>query len=270
MSFHINTNGDAGKCIARKGRCPFGSPEEHFSSLEEARENYEKIAIETQSGFFGRKRTQAKTIPETYVRIRNRRGVETYGIGRDLVDGDTILTKQGRLYRLFRTTDYSLPFSEQEKFELMELEPKTGAPLDGRRKSERGFKDDFSESVLIIEYNESVKLKKKWLQDENREIKEGWSQLLKEQSENTKEIQGVLRANPKIDEDVPRHERATSEGREKYFAREAAREQYKTLSRKGSEFEMRRFGLSERERFWSIEETNYVLAKRRKPYSISN
>jgi hypothetical protein len=37
VKFHINpASGEAGKCSATKGPCPFGGEEEHFSSLEEA------------------------------------------------------------------------------------------------------------------------------------------------------------------------------------------------------------------------------------------
>lgn len=42
--FHINpSTGDAGACRARAGRCPFGSEDLHFSSLEAARNAYETV-----------------------------------------------------------------------------------------------------------------------------------------------------------------------------------------------------------------------------------
>ena len=40
--FHLNKNGDAGPCAAKKGKCPFGSVDEHYDSLEEARKAYER------------------------------------------------------------------------------------------------------------------------------------------------------------------------------------------------------------------------------------
>ena len=42
MKFHINAAGEAGKCKATKGNCPFGGEAEHFTSAEAAREHYEK------------------------------------------------------------------------------------------------------------------------------------------------------------------------------------------------------------------------------------
>jgi len=41
MKFHINSNGEAGRCSATKGGCPFGGESEHFTSAEAAREHYE-------------------------------------------------------------------------------------------------------------------------------------------------------------------------------------------------------------------------------------
>lgn len=41
--YHINpATGEAGPCRASKGGCPFGTPEEHFDSIEAAREAFEK------------------------------------------------------------------------------------------------------------------------------------------------------------------------------------------------------------------------------------
>jgi len=39
--FHINSKGDARKCSAKNGNCPFGSTEEHFATAEDARKAYE-------------------------------------------------------------------------------------------------------------------------------------------------------------------------------------------------------------------------------------
>lgn len=37
--YHINNNGDAGRCEAKtEGGCPFGGPENHFTSMKGARE----------------------------------------------------------------------------------------------------------------------------------------------------------------------------------------------------------------------------------------
>lgn len=41
MKFHLNYKGEAGKCNATVGACPFGGDEDHFSSESEARKAYE-------------------------------------------------------------------------------------------------------------------------------------------------------------------------------------------------------------------------------------
>lgn len=46
--FHINGKGEAGKCSAQNGKCPFGGEAEHFTSLEAARKHFEQ----EQSGSF--------------------------------------------------------------------------------------------------------------------------------------------------------------------------------------------------------------------------
>lgn len=40
--FHVNSNGEPGKCTATKGNCPFGDINEHFDSIDEARNFYEE------------------------------------------------------------------------------------------------------------------------------------------------------------------------------------------------------------------------------------
>ena len=39
--FHVNGKGEAGKCSAEKGGCPFGGENEHYTSKENARKAYE-------------------------------------------------------------------------------------------------------------------------------------------------------------------------------------------------------------------------------------
>lgn len=47
--FHINENGDPGKCSAKKGNCPFGGPNDHFDSKEAARTAYEQKQTNTMT-----------------------------------------------------------------------------------------------------------------------------------------------------------------------------------------------------------------------------
>jgi hypothetical protein len=51
--FHINGKGEAGKCTATQGGCPFGGDEKHYPTPEAAREAYEKSAT-TKKGLFSR------------------------------------------------------------------------------------------------------------------------------------------------------------------------------------------------------------------------
>ncbi len=44
--FHLNAKGEAGKCRAAKGKCPFGSADEHYDTPEEARSAFEKLMTE--------------------------------------------------------------------------------------------------------------------------------------------------------------------------------------------------------------------------------
>jgi len=39
--FHVNAAGNAGKCTATAGKCPFGDASEHFDTVEDARASYE-------------------------------------------------------------------------------------------------------------------------------------------------------------------------------------------------------------------------------------
>ncbi len=48
-SFHINTKGDAGICKAKQGKCPFGAPEEHYATAEEARRAFENSMEQPQA-----------------------------------------------------------------------------------------------------------------------------------------------------------------------------------------------------------------------------
>lgn len=43
MKYHINDNGDAKECEAKKVSCPFGGEEEHFPTADEARQHYENM-----------------------------------------------------------------------------------------------------------------------------------------------------------------------------------------------------------------------------------
>lgn len=55
--FHINGNGEAGKCSAVNAKCPFGGAEDHFTSVEAAREQAEAI-LEAQNGWGSAKRQE--------------------------------------------------------------------------------------------------------------------------------------------------------------------------------------------------------------------
>jgi len=60
-TYHIKDNGDPGICLARKGNCPKGGAEEHFTSREAARAASEAKLANTFNGGFGK---GAQEIPE--------------------------------------------------------------------------------------------------------------------------------------------------------------------------------------------------------------
>lgn len=40
--YHVNEEGNPGKCSAKSGNCPFGGEDSHFTSPEAARHSYEE------------------------------------------------------------------------------------------------------------------------------------------------------------------------------------------------------------------------------------
>lgn len=47
-TFHIRDNGDPGRCVAQPGNCRFGSSDEHYTSIDEARNAFEEKAKSLQ------------------------------------------------------------------------------------------------------------------------------------------------------------------------------------------------------------------------------
>lgn len=54
--FHIGRGGKAAICSARKGKCPYGSEEEHFKTREEAHEEAQKILLKNNNILAGKKK----------------------------------------------------------------------------------------------------------------------------------------------------------------------------------------------------------------------
>lgn len=64
--FHINAKGEAGPCRAINGNCPFGSVEDHFDSLEDARSAYEERAAAEFTPVNSLKRSAAPAKPSLF------------------------------------------------------------------------------------------------------------------------------------------------------------------------------------------------------------
>lgn len=80
MKFHINpTTGDAGKCSATQGKCPFGGESEHYTSAEAARSAYES------------KQGEAKTLESA------RNDLELYG------ENAAVFQTWGKIHSDFKT-----------------------------------------------------------------------------------------------------------------------------------------------------------------------
>lgn len=61
--FHINSQGEPGKCSAEKGGCPFGSESEHHASPEAARSAYEEKNVGGLMPTMKRKKTEGSFAP---------------------------------------------------------------------------------------------------------------------------------------------------------------------------------------------------------------
>lgn len=59
--YHVNEAGEAGVCRAVKGECPFGSLDEHFTSLEAARASYEQ-SMHATPAFTAVKTAEGQTV----------------------------------------------------------------------------------------------------------------------------------------------------------------------------------------------------------------
>lgn len=66
MKYHVNNNGEAGLCSATKGKCPFGSAAEHFTSADAARSAFEKTQ---DGGLASSKKIDAKPLTENIVEV---------------------------------------------------------------------------------------------------------------------------------------------------------------------------------------------------------
>lgn len=60
MKYHVNPRGDANLCRVKTGVCPFGGSENHYDTLEEARESYEKTQ---KRGLFSKLSRKMKDSP---------------------------------------------------------------------------------------------------------------------------------------------------------------------------------------------------------------
>jgi len=58
--YHISKDGTAGICRATKGKCPLGGEDQHYGSLEEANEAFQKKMEEEQGNSFGIKERKMK------------------------------------------------------------------------------------------------------------------------------------------------------------------------------------------------------------------
>lgn len=71
MTFHVNNDGEAGKCNAKKGNCPFGNENEHFNTAGEARAFYEGIqsnrVFNTVPVNVSDSKIKVESVPESFI-----------------------------------------------------------------------------------------------------------------------------------------------------------------------------------------------------------
>lgn len=95
--YHINHKGEAGRCSAEKGKCPFGGENEHYDTAQTARVAFE---ANSERSFSLAGKSRAKRIP----------GVsKTFNSGEfsihDLVEGDKIKSNHDNSFRVVRLID---------------------------------------------------------------------------------------------------------------------------------------------------------------------
>lgn len=112
--FHINDKGEAGKCGATKGGCPFGDDLQHFTSLEAARAANEKKLAEA-NGWTPKTKpapmSEADKLMERLEALENHPARSHYGLPEDEQDRynieKSIETLRGQLRLLIPYSDFA-------------------------------------------------------------------------------------------------------------------------------------------------------------------
>lgn len=127
---HINwETGETGKCSAKMNNCPFGTPEEHFSSINEAQKYYEEH--NTNQSFSKINKIPKKEVEHLITELSN--AAEAYYLdkGEVLLSDEDFDSKQEYLQSISDSGEHSEFFEKGSKgFLILEGNPALGAEID--------------------------------------------------------------------------------------------------------------------------------------------
>lgn len=220
-TFHINSEGNVGKCAALNGNCPFGSSENHYATAEKARVAFENMqANELDKTPLQSKSALKRRVPEAYKELTADKEVTVVSLDSNILKGDTFLTEQGRLYRVALDHDSFDPITSQIK--LIELNPKNGVPIEDIERASEYFKDNFSEIVIVANFNND-RNKLQDVENKRRLIETTRGQIAKEVDE-AKYIQSrLLKRNPRAFDKMTLLQRMNPSNRSELSDRSAVR-----------------------------------------------
>lgn len=214
--FHINSKGEAGKCAASPGACPFGTPDEHYETAEAARAGYETLQeAKLAAGPPRSSKALKRRYPEAYTMVCNS-AEEAYGLNAETRVGDTILTKSGRLYRVRISNDWN------QEFSLEELNITNGVPIEIAHEL-KYFQDDFEGAITVGDYAQTDKIAKERLDVRLAHIKKRHAEAKDQSEEAIKKMAILARDMPQAFEEVEKVRKPTRKEREVYEAEESYR-----------------------------------------------
>lgn len=218
--FHINGEGNPGKCSAQPDNCPFGTKEAHYDSKAEARQAYEERLAHARSLDPVRSKSALKRrFPEAYEAIVEKGG-KLYNISRETVPGDTFITPAGRLYTIEKTSANDFNFPELG-IEVVEVNPVNGVPIDEESKALEYFKDDFTKAIQVNAWGGNYTSRSQQLIFREREI----TGKIVDQELAIKQVHEkiavTLAENPLLYDAISPSERLSPRGNREYKKREA-------------------------------------------------
>lgn len=268
--FHINGEGNPGRCSAKAGGCPFGSEAEHHSSKEEARAAYEKEQ-EAQAVTPSLRSTKAikRRYPEVYEALFKRtRQAHRYNLEDDAVVGDTVFTPQGRLYRVDVASDAQIQAPALSYIKVTELNPRNGVPIDGRSENLNYFQDSFSSGLLVEDYRNSGYGKEQELEKARQDLQYRFNENAYKGGVAQEEWDRLVAENPKVYDEIDLRDRLIGAGRREHIARLEVRKGIQDSQNIIRAANKKALELAQESRFLDVQETVLIEVSKRKLPSL--